>query len=152
MTLKPFHVLLADDDRDDRSFFSMALKAVNTPTRLDLVEDGEELMAHLVENAYQLPDVLFLDHNMPRKNGAECLAEIKLHPQLKALPVIIYSTSLRDEIADLFYENGAHYYVKKGDIDMLIKIVEQVFTLLANSPEQPTRENFILTAQKSAGI
>src|ERR1035437_1105930 len=104
MKFKQLNVLLADDDKDDRFFFKMALKEVTIPTQLETVTDGEILMDYLAENADRLPDVLFLDHNMPRKNGAECLLEIKLIPELKALPIVIYSTSLRDEIADMFYE------------------------------------------------
>ena len=149
MNVTPLSVLLADDDKDDRLFFNMALEAVTTPTQLATVADGEKLMAYLSENAQQLPYVLFLDHNMPRKNGAECLAEIKLNPKFKSLPVVIYSTSLREEIADVFYENGAHYYVKKCDFDQLIKIITNVLSLLAENSSRPSRENFILSARKA---
>jgi CheY-like chemotaxis protein len=145
---KPLSILLADDDKDDRLFFTMALEAVTVPTELVTVADGEKLMTYLIENAAQLPYVLFLDHNMPRKNGSECLAEIKQNPKLKMLPIVIYSTSLRAEIADVFYENGAHYYVKKCDYRQLIKIIGKVLTLLAKDTSQPSRDNFILTAEK----
>ena len=78
--------LLADDDTDDRYFFGKALKELSIPSTLTTVEDGEKLMDYLSENSKQLPDVLFLDLNMPCKNGAECLTEIKNDQQLKHLP------------------------------------------------------------------
>lgn len=148
MSTEPISILLADDDKDDRFFFNLALEALSIPTKLATVVDGEKLMDYLTENSHQLPHVLFLDHNMPRKNGAECLTEIKLNPKLKSLPVVIYSTSLRNEIADVFFENGAHYYVKKCDFDQLQKIITHVLGLLNENQNRPTRENFILSVQK----
>ncbi|MGZ3902669.1 MAG: response regulator, partial [Bacteroidia bacterium] len=95
------NILLADDDKDDRYFFEKALKTLSIKAQLTISEDGEKLMAYLLKHSEKLPDVLFLDLNMPRKNGAECLTEIKLHEKLKKLPVIIYSTSLHDDVADI---------------------------------------------------
>ncbi len=120
---KKLQLLLADDDADDRFFFDKVLKQLTIPTELKTVEDGEQLMFFLSENYNQLPDILFLDLNMPRKNGSECLAEIKNNKRLKDLPVIIYSTSLLDEMSDLLYKNGAYYYIRKTDIQELKKIL-----------------------------
>src|SRR5688572_30611735 len=128
--MKPLNVLLADDDKDDRFFFKKALDSLDMPHHFAAMEDGEKLMTHLKKNSKTLPDVLFLDLNMPRKNGTECLSEIKLNPKLKALPVIIYSTSLHKQIADALYKNGAHYYIQKNELDKLIKVLTIVFDLL----------------------
>ena len=142
----PFHVLLADDDSDDRYFFEKVLSVLPIPTRLTTVADGEKLMTYLSENSEKLPDVLFLDLNMPRKNGSECLPEIKHNEKLKRLPVIIYSTSSPENVADLLYNNGAHYYVRKTDLKELQKVLYHVLTHLAeNRFARPARENFILT-------
>lgn len=84
------NILLVDDDKDDRFFFARALKALSIPTILVTISDGEQLMSYLSKNSEQLPDVLFLDLNMPRKNGNECLSEIKLNKKIKQLPVILY--------------------------------------------------------------
>ncbi|MBC8048251.1 MAG: response regulator, partial [Fimbriimonadaceae bacterium] len=81
------NVLLADDDKDDRYFFDKALKQIPIATHLKTVADGEKLMDYLLKNDVPLPDVLFLDLNMPRKNGSECLAEIKRNEKLKEIPV-----------------------------------------------------------------
>ena len=69
--LKQMNVLLADDDIDDQNFFKKALEVVPLNTNLTIVADGEELMTYLFENSERLPHVLFLDINMPRKNGFE---------------------------------------------------------------------------------
>lgn len=145
----PLHILLADDDRDDRFFFEGALKRLSVPTHLTTVTDGEKLMDYLSENSGRLPDILFLDLNMPRKKGSECLEKIKSNDKLKHLPVIIYSTSLNDIIADVLYQKGAHYYVKKCDIGELKKILEYVLTLLQkNNLAQPTRDEFVINMVK----
>src|SRR5687767_14662538 len=112
----PLHILLADDDTDDRFFFDKALKLAAIPSNLTTVENGEKLMTFLNSNTDKLPDALFLDLNMPRKNGSECLREIKKDERMRGLPVIIYSTSLHPEIADLLYRDGAYYYIKKSNM------------------------------------
>ena len=140
------NILLADDDSDDRFFFKKALRTLAIPYEFNTVEDGEQLMSYLKEHAEMLPDILFLDLNMPRKNGSECLSEIKRDSRLKEVSVIIYSTSLHREIADELYKTGAHYYVKKCDYGDLVKIFEKLVALLLENPEQPSRDNFILTS------
>ena len=89
----PLQLLLADDDEDDCFFFEGALAELETITELTTVHDGEQLMRRLTGLAStDLPYALFLDLNMPRKNGFECLLEIKEDPALNRLPVIILST------------------------------------------------------------
>ena len=149
MKLKQLNILLADDDKDDRFFFDKALKALPIPTQLTTVEDGQELMDYLTKNSENLPDVLFLDLNMPRKKGSECLSEINLHPKLKYLPVIIYSTSLHENVADQLYKNGAYYYVQKTDFVELEKLLHFILTMMMKKNiTRPTRENFVLNINK----
>jgi CheY-like chemotaxis protein len=146
-SLKPSirHILLADDDIDDRYFFEKVLGAIPIPTQLTTVEDGEKLMEYLLENSKRLPDILFLDLNMPKKNGFECMSEIRQSEKLKHLLVIIYSTSLHESIADLLYAEGAYYFVRKTDILELRKVLHHVLSLLLeNKLSRPTREKFIL--------
>jgi CheY-like chemotaxis protein len=149
--MKPLNILLADDDKDDRFFFKMALDALKTPTELVAVVDGEKLMEYLSENAHQLPDVLFLDLNMPRKNGFECLSEIKSNVDLKQLPVIIFSTSYEQEVVNQLYLNGAQYFMRKpAEFLQLKKIIQQTVTLISNGVEvERSRERFVLTVQNS---
>ncbi len=139
------NILLADDDRDDHFFFERALKGLPFKTILTTVEDGEKLMT-LLKNSGSLPDVLFLDNNMPRKNGSESLLEIKLDPKLQNLPVIIYSTYLHEDVADILYNNGAHFYVRKTSLAELKKVLLQIFTLISEKKIiRPAREHFILS-------
>jgi len=142
----PINVLLADDDIDDRYFFDKVLKSL--PVRADLatVEDGEELMIYLAENSEKLPDILFLDLNMPKKNGSECLAEIKQDEKLKNLPVIIFSTHRHEKDSDILYEKGAYYYIRKTDMIELTKTLHHILNLmLENKFERPARDQFSLT-------
>ncbi|MBC7383961.1 MAG: response regulator [Bacteroidia bacterium] len=143
--LTQFHLLLADDDSDDRFFFDKTLKLLQFQTTLTTVEDGEKLMNYLSTNTTQLPDVLFLDLNMPRKNGSECLDEIKQNEKLKVLPVIMYSTSLHEDVADHLYKTGAHYYIRKTGLNELQKMLKTVLTLMVeNKFNRPERDEFIL--------
>jgi len=139
-----YNLLLADDDRDDRFFFDKALKGLDIPINLTTVSDGGGLMDYLSENCGGLPDVLFMDLNMPCKNGIECLSEIKYHNKLKEIPVIVYSTSVRDDIADILYKRGAHYYLQKCNFSELAKSIEGVLLLLAENPLQPPRDQFVI--------
>lgn len=145
--LHPVRILLADDDHDDRYLFNRELKTLPFNTQLSTAEDGEKLMHYLEENCKKLPDILFMDHNMPRKNGAECLAEIKAHPMLKTLPVIMYSTYVAEDLANQFFTTGAHFYIRKTDQKELRKLLQYVLTLFVeNKFSRQGRENFILTA------
>ena len=151
MNLKQLNILLADDDIDDCAFFKKALEDFPTSTYFTAVHDGEQLMKQLTNETNELPNVLFLDLNMPRKNGFECLKEIKLNKKLKQLPVIIFSTSFEQEVVNVLYENRAQHFIRKpSDFLQFKKIIQQALTLVAdgNIPE-PTRENFVLTLQNS---
>ena len=115
----PLNILLAEDDVDDRFFFDKALKEINIATHLTTVSDGDQLMNYLSECIEHLPDVLFLDLSMPRKNGIECLAEIKESNKLKDLPVIMFSTSFTE---NRNFEQGLiNSILKMGALDFIRK-------------------------------
>jgi CheY-like chemotaxis protein len=143
----PLNILLADDDTDDCIFFEEALKELLFSTHLTSVHDGEQLMQQLLNETNELPDVLFLDLNMPRKNGSECLSEIKHSKKLNQLPVIIFSTSLEQAVVNLLYKNGAQYFIHKPtEFRKFTKIIHQTLGLITQGNiSQPTRENFVLT-------
>lgn len=143
------NILIADDDSDDRFLFGIALKEVSIPYKLLAVNNGQQLMTHLTANIKALPDVLILDLNMPLKNGSECVIEIKKMESMKHLPIIIYSTSLQDEVADVLYQNGAHYYLQKTDISTLVPPLNYVLTkLYSHEIERPSRDKFILNPKQ----
>jgi len=146
MEVPPIQLLLADDDADDRLFFKDALEELPVNSSLNSVNNGDQLMKLLTNESTTLPDILFLDLNMPRKTGFECLDEIKRNEKLKSLPVIIYSTSLDHKVVNLLYEKGAHRYIRKpGDFDNLKNVIHKaIIAVLQNSKSQPSEENFVI--------
>ena len=147
----PLNILLADDDTDDCSFFKAAVDEFSLLTNLTTVHDGEQLMQQLTNETNELPHIIFLDLNMPRKNGFECLEEIKLNKKLKHLPVSIFSTSFEQEVVNILYNNGAQHFIRKpSDFLQFKKIIQQSLTLVAQGNiSQPTKEKFVLTIQNS---
>ena len=142
------NILLADDDKDDRFFFAKALKEISLPTNLITVSDGARLIEYLSENLKNLPDVVFLDLNMPCKNGIECISEMKNNKDLKQIPVVIYSTSVRQEVADVLYGKEAHYYFQNCNFNELGQYIEQVLVMLKQNPLQPPRHSFIVNEKE----
>lgn len=122
-------IILADDDEDDRLFFIEAFEELRMKTEVTTVNDGNALMKKLDCSAEQLPHILFLDLNMPFKNGMECLKEIKNNPLLKNIAIAIYSTSSADTDVENTFVQGANVYIKKpSDFDQLKKILSVVVT------------------------
>ena len=144
MNTLPHSLLLADDDPDDRLFFKDALQETGMPAMLDTVNDGVELMQYLNDSSDKLPDILFLDLNMPRKSGLECLKEIKQNKSFEFLPIIIFSTSCDKRITEDLYEYGAHFCIRKpGDFNKLQDIIKKAISL-TKGMDRPAKENFIL--------
>lgn len=123
------HIILAEDDEDDSLFFEDALRSVSDPPSLTRARDGVELTA-LLSASSTLPDVIFLDINMPRKNGAQCLAEIRTKKDLQHLPIVVLSTSSSQDIIDDMYASGANLYVQKpSDFGMWKRVIARVLEL-----------------------
>ncbi len=130
MLNKPLQVLLADDDEDDRLFFKEALEDIKIKSVVTTVNDGIELMEYLNQADFILPDVVFLDLNMPRKNGIQCLEEIRNNNALKSLTVAIYSTSGAERDIEETFVKGANVYIKKpNDFTTLKKVVEEAMRI-----------------------
>ena len=109
-------IMIADDDEDDCLFFMDALGELNVSASTACVSNGAELMDVLSRVSFEsLPDILFLDLNMPLKNGLECLVEIRNNKTFDKLPIIIFSTSSQKEAVEAAYEHGATFYLKKPD-------------------------------------
>jgi CheY-like chemotaxis protein len=168
MKTKHFNILLADDDIDDCSFFKEALEKLSLNSTFNVVNDGEKLMIYLRGLTTALPDVLFLDLNMHRKNGFECLEEIKGNPVLMNLPVIVFSTSFDQERVDMLYKSGAQYFMRKPPMfPQLMNAILQALTFIrrdldiakqASDTEfagvivQPDKVNFVLNSQSSQPV
>jgi CheY-like chemotaxis protein len=143
----PKTIFLADDDADDREFFSDALEQSALQAQLTTIKDGVQLMKTLDETVPPPPDVIFLDLNMPRKNGFECLQEIRKTEKLKGIPVVILSTSANADLVEKTYRQGANYYICKPDsITRLKKMIEKVMAFdLRQQGNQPAREKFFVS-------
>jgi len=113
------HILMADDDEDDRYLTKQAFEESKLKNTLHFAKDGEELMDYLKfrgdynESNAPKPGLILLDLNMPKKDGRECLKEIKSDDSLKHIPVVILTTS-RDE-QDIFksYNLGVNSFIVK---------------------------------------
>lgn len=139
---KPLTFWLVDDDKEDLELFREALREIWDRTQLTASIDCVDLLDLLPQTT--LPDVLFLDINMPKKNGLEFLAEIKQHPTLKDIPIVIYSTSIRKADIERAYELGAHYYITKpDDFEAIIEVLSRMLTLDWKA-QQPDIKRFYL--------
>ena len=110
---KPLSLLLADDDLDDCVMFEKALKELPIITNLQTVYDGNDLLKELSRENNGLPDLIFLDLNMPRINGVDCLNIIKKSEKLNKIPVVIFSTSVHEALARKLIDNGAKECIRK---------------------------------------
>jgi two-component system, response regulator len=113
-------ILLADDDADDRQLTKEAFAECHLVNQVHYVEDGEQLMDYLLRRGkYEsmkrdpLPGLVLLDLNMPRKDGREALKEIKEHPDLKRIPIVVLTTSKAEEDILRTYDLGVNSYVTK---------------------------------------
>lgn len=130
MQLKPISILLADEDEDDRINFEDAFQHIKIETKVQTVSNGKELIDLLSNLNNPLPDILFLDLNMPYKTGLECLVEIKNMQHLKDLPIAIYSSSPSQQTIAETLEKGANAYIKKiSNFQQLQKILAQAISL-----------------------
>lgn len=110
---KPISILLADDDEDDRDFFTDIIHQVNGPVEVVCTTNGSELFKKLKQLSENLPDLLFLDLNMPGKDGRECLCEMKSNERFRGMQVIVCSTSSSPDDINYAYDKGADLYLVK---------------------------------------
>ena len=121
--------ILTDDDEDDRLFFKEAIESIPIETELQMFENGEALMAYL-KKAKVLPHLIFLDLNMPVKNGKECLSEIKADTRFQDIVIAIYSTSSSEKDIEDTFVQGANIYIQKpSDFKTLQAAVEKVLKI-----------------------
>lgn len=123
------YIYLADDDSDDRDLFVEAMMEVDPSIIIRQAEDGIDLMDKLLTlSKAELPEYIFIDINMPRKSGFECLEEIRNHKgNLKELNVIVFSTSNARETIQRAMEMGATFYaVKPSTYEKLKSLMENI--------------------------
>ncbi len=147
MAQEALNILLADDDEDDRIFFKEAFSEIKIKSNVETVNDGVELMNYLHTHESNLPHILFLDLNMPKKSGFECLREIRNSEKLKHLTVAIYSTSGSESDIEETLAQGANVYIKKPyDFQTLKKVLSNVVSIKWQYHTNGlNKENFILS-------
>jgi CheY-like chemotaxis protein len=126
-----FRILVADDDSDDRFLLARAFEESQGVGEMHFVEDGEQLMNYLYrQGEYADPvlfpqaELIFLDLNMPKKNGRQALREIKTATHLSKIPVIVWSSSSSEEDIAFCHEAGADsYHTKPGSYSEMVKVV-----------------------------
>ncbi len=139
-------ILLADDDEMDRLLFIEVFEELKIITMVVTVNNGAQLMKYLNENPDDLPQIVFLDLNMPRKNGLDCLKEIRKNNLFNDISVAIYSTSKSEKDIEDTFHNGANIYITKpGDYNELKKVLEiAVMTSHLYKDKVFDRANFLL--------
>jgi len=117
---KSISILMADDDEDDRFLLKKGFDAAKLNNPLKFVVDGQDLLDYLKhEGNYthltdaDLPGIILLDLNMPKKDGREALKEIKADPKLRRIPIVILTTSKAEEDIVRTYDLGAASYIAK---------------------------------------
>ena len=136
-------IFMADDDEDDCLLFVDVLQEASFKSNLKCFSNGSQLIDHMknINNEANFPHLLFLDLNMPIKNGLDSLAEIRAYAAFSNIPIIVYSTSAQREAVETAFENGANLFVKKpdsfGKLKILLeKIMERYITSKLLKPDK----------------
>lgn len=142
-TPMPKDILLADDDHDDYDYFDSALQVLAIPYELRHAEDGEMLFELLQQS---VPDLLFLDIDMPCKDGVTCITEIRKNPSYNHMPVIMFSAHIHKEYIDKTYQNGANFYlVKSTSVRTLTDKLRKIFAVdWASQLYYPAKHEYVL--------
>lgn len=137
-------VFYVDDDEDDLYYFKHAVKKINADIDLKTFSNSDVFLSSISSKAAD-ESIVFLDINMPGKNGFQVLQEIRQINGLKEIPVIMYSTSNEDYAISTSKEMGADLYaVKPNDINLLQGLLKRIFNIDWNK-FIPGQDNFIIS-------
>lgn len=135
MSLKTFHILIAEDDEDDLDLISLSFKKHVRFHKVEAVKNGVELMDHLHANRSALPDIVLTDLNMPKKDGYESLQEIYSDPDFSKIPVFVYSTTINPFYIMKCRNMGVmDFLLKPYKLQEIDEIPERVVTSLSKDP------------------
>lgn len=141
-TMQPIHILLVEDNEGDILLTTEAFEDAKIVIQLSVVKDGQAAIDSLTKqhnfSAVELPDLILLDINLPKKNGHEVLKFIKEDENLKHIPVIMLTTSSFKKDINLAYENYANYYITKPieikDFLTVVTSIESFWISIVNLP------------------
>jgi CheY-like chemotaxis protein len=147
MTADLFHppvirtVFIADDDTDDLMLLQDAIASIDRSIKLEQVDNGNDLLSLL---SHFQPDLLFLDLDMPGKNGLQCLVEIRNNPLYHLLPIIVYSSTTRPANIETAYDMGADlFFIKPAIFNDLVSSVRSLFTLDWSQPSKVKEHYYV---------
>lgn len=145
-------IFLAEDDNDDARLFEDALAGVLDDLEIHRVYDGVECIYALKHSI--LPDYIFLDLNMPLKNGIDCLKAIRNMPDLAEVPVVIFSTNHQMKDIDFAYKYGAAYYLVKPNSQKKLETLLRRLMLLIRQPAiiPATKHSFVVREIKQGSM
>ena len=128
---KPIKILLIEDSAADVRLTKEVFKEGKVRNKLYVVGNGVEAMDFLVKNGKYTdapkPDLILLDLNLPKKNGREVLSEIKNHPELSRIPVVVLTTSKNEDDIQAAYNSYANCFITKPfDLDQFIKVAKSI--------------------------
>ena len=128
-------ILVAEDDADDRFLIQTAFEEKGYTDKLDFVENGVELISYLADNTKNnIPRIILLDLNMPKKDGRQVLVELKQHELFKRIPIVVFTTTKNENEISRCYDLGANtYIVKPTTFDELLFLVEQIHSYWQNA-------------------
>ncbi len=151
--MRELRILVIEDSPSDVRLIREALKDTPVPVRLSVARDGVEglnLLHSSEYDAFERPDLVLLDLNLPKKNGCEVLAEIKSDPALKQIPVLVMTSSMADEDITKAYSLNANCYITKpGNLTEYIDVVHAIegfWFMTATLPHVTARRPQTLTA------
>lgn len=145
MTTKPLEILLIEDNRSDAELVLEGLAGWKSATRLTVIEDGEQAVRYLLRHApfesAPVPDLVLLDLNLPRKDGTQVLAELRENQATAMLPVIVLTTSDREQDVRKAYSLHANCYLTKPlEIDAFMQKMHAIETFWVNCVRRPQRQ------------
>ena len=133
------HILMADDDADDRFLVQAAFEDNKIEQKLLFFEDGEQLLDHLQDESIQgITRFILLDLNMPKRDGRDVLRTLKADEQLSTIPVIVFSTSKAPDDINSSYKLGANsYVVKPSSYEHLKEVIQKISDFWLNTAMTP---------------
>lgn len=114
-------ILLIDDDRDDAELFQEVLKEIDSSIGFNHIEDSKKGLEKLTAQTNNLPDIIFLDINMPIVSGWQCLDHFKKTEHLKDIPVIMFTTSSQPREKENALQHGANGFITKPNEYQVLK-------------------------------
>ncbi len=138
--MKSIHILLVEDNEGDIFLTTEALEESKIINEISVVKDGQEALDFIFKSEHKdLPDLILLDVNLPKRNGHEVLKELKTHPVFRKIPVIMLTTSSSRRDIDQSYENHANCFITKpvevSDFLEAVNSIEQFWLNIVRLPE-----------------